>query len=276
VALPALLRCVAYGDIAHSVEVEREALVVLVQMGTLLLPRLVDMMRKSVDEAELVSDALESIGRVFWEHLHVDNPEISLILVQRLAQSPDEVMDFLLYVLGKPLKEWWEIAVLTISTIGYPKNAVAIPQLMWTASDPNVPGAREALDCLEAIEARAIALYFVAALFAPESDRRYPGWLNICSLLRCMDRRYLLPCGPALAHQIVVRGELKTWQVRNVLELLEEIGIDCAIYAMPALIEMIKQTKDTAITERTWHLMDSFPQEQLEPYSRVMASLRVR
>src|SRR5258708_38466633 len=66
-------------------------------------------------------------------------------LIHQLADASDEAVDVLVKALHPPGKARPALAIQAPHLIGYPKNELAIPELIYHIGDPNLPGGSEAV-----------------------------------------------------------------------------------------------------------------------------------
>jgi hypothetical protein len=175
-AIPTLVQCVAYNDLSDPTGPASWVLHMLIRLGTGFLPRLMALAEKDNDIEGFVYDALVNAWGLYWQSIEQGNTQLMETLVHELAQHPDDVLDFLVFVLARPLKEWWEEAVNVIIAIGYPRNSKALPQLIWVATDGNTPGSREAFDYLRSLDVAVMVPHLNAcvldSLVKPEETIR--------------------------------------------------------------------------------------------------------
>jgi hypothetical protein len=151
-------------------------------------------------------------------------------IVRRLAAQPDETIDAVIHILNSPKKKLWEIAVQVISTIGYPRNARAIPILIAHVGDQNSLAWQEAVEALIDIGIYVVVPYLIFELWdKPHHEYWGADVEGICSMLCVVDREYAVRCGPMITYilscDISPPGELDKGFL---LQVLEKIGNDCA------------------------------------------------
>ena len=196
-------------------------------------------------------------------------------LLETLANDPKGTLEALIAVLKdyfteKPLLP---LAVKAISKMGFPSNAAAIPALVELVSDQNVPGRREAIATLKAMDVAAVVPFFLEVLL--KRDDHDTGWSYAVDSIvgGLVSREWVEACGPALAYLL---GQ-HDYQPGNepdmdyLLSALEEIIPACS-YALPALLDVaLRGNQHTSRLAR--RLLFSFDKEALQPYERLIALL---
>lgn len=186
-----------------------------------------------------------------------------------LAGQADQ-LEGLISLLKHPLSRcYWEVALQVLQAIGYPANAKAVNIVLAFATESNAPGWAEAIHTLVEMDARDVIPLLVASLL----DRtRHQYWAyeieEVCQVLNIIDREYARACGPALAFLFSSQEEqLKDLDREAVITVLEKIGTECAAYALPALLDVLRSEEHSALRQRVESLLASFEPEQLALYA---------
>lgn len=99
----------------------------------------------------------ELINDLSW-----DKPkEVQLSALEKLEAIGDEETRYLIQGDGKYC---WENAVKVLHKIGYPRNRLAIPRLIWLLKDMNWPGVISAIETLQRIDIKTIIPFIEDAL----------------------------------------------------------------------------------------------------------------
>ena len=209
-------------------------------------------------------------------------------LIRQLASSPDpEVVDRVIQALekGPKLRQWIVIRVLQL--LGYPKNEPAIPELIYHLGDPNLPGWKEAVDILNAMEADVVLPYLIRALLDQEAfwqygEKRYPRWGSnvegVCYWLThaTVKKEYSRCCCPTVI-TLLSQAELLQGPGAPDVDLLLDVvekADDQEEYIIPTLIALAKKYRDDhLIGTHARMLLAAFKQEALAPYKLWAGSL---
>src|SRR5260370_2395820 len=162
-------------------------------------------------------------------------------LLETLANDSKGTLEALIAVLKdyfteKPLLP---LAVKAISKMGFPSNAAAIPALVELVSDQNVPGRREAIATLKAMDVAVVVPFFLEVLL--KRDDQDTGWSYAVDSIvgGLVSREWVVACGPALTYLLSQHD----YQPGNepdtdyLLSALEEIIPACS-YALPAIPDL--------------------------------------
>jgi hypothetical protein len=197
-------------------------------------------------------------------------------IIQELAGRPDETLDEAIDILAIAAKSRWSMAARLIRTIGYPRNAKAIPQLVAHVGDLNSPAFQESVQALREMGANIVVPHLINVLLENNPQNEY--WLDavagICSMLRSTEKTFATQCGAAIAFllsQKIPEGELDPWYL---LIVLEKIGPECATYALPALLQFVRNKGMSELGKQARELIASFDQGELEPYKYVLTDLQ--
>jgi hypothetical protein len=196
-------------------------------------------------------------------------------IIQELASRPDETLDETIRILKVAAKSRWGMAIKVIRAIGYPRNTKAIPQLIDQIGDLNSPAFQEAVQALNDMGVQVVVPHLIKVLGEKKPENGY--WLDsiagICSMLRSVDREYAVQCGPAIAYllsQKIPEKELDPWYL---LIVLEKIGSQCAIYALPSLIQLAREGETSETRKQARDLIMLFDPAEREPYKYLLADL---
>lgn len=203
---------------------------------------------------------------------HADIQERESV-IQKLASQPDKTLETAVDILNGPKKRLWKIAVQVIRSIGYPRNAPAIPTLFDQVGDRNSPAWREVVETLVDMGSRVVAPYMIYALLEKQSY-----WIDtitgICTMLTLVEINYARLCGPAVSY-LLSQGKLsdkfEELEQDYLLDVLEKLGPECAFYALPVLIQLVKKEGAGELSKQARKLIASFKQEDLEPYQFLIA-----
>ncbi len=87
--------------------------------------------------------------------------EVQLSAIERLGEIDDEHTPLLIQNDGK---NCWNNAVKVLQNIGYPRNRLAIPRLIWLLQDLNWPGVPAAFEVLKDINKSILVPHIENAL----------------------------------------------------------------------------------------------------------------
>jgi hypothetical protein len=201
-------------------------------------------------------------------------------IIGELASQPDETLDALLEVLKFPPKGRWPVAFQVIRVIGYPRNALAIPLLIDEISDPNSPSWNEAMQALVEMGPEIVIPYFIQTMLDGTSHRYWIDAIHgICQILniKSVGREYAVPCGPAISYllsQDDLSDAFEKLDPEYLLDVLEKIGPECGVYALPALRHVVNKEGMNKIGQQAWNLIASFDEQVREPYKLLLAALQ--
>lgn len=204
------------------------------------------------------------------------NEQKAEYIIQELVKSPDEAIKVLVNALREPDKIRQAIAIRVIRLIGYPKNESAIPSLVYHIGDPNLPGWGDAVNALTDMGLHVVIPYLIHALWNRDKNQYWGADVEgMCNMLLTVDRIYAVACGPTLVY-ILGWSDLppdKELDKSFLLDVLEKIGPDCAIYALPTLIDLVSREGTNVVGKQAQRLIQSFSKEALEPYKFLLASI---
>lgn len=197
-------------------------------------------------------------------------------IVRELASHPDDTLEAVIKVLNRPMKAHWRTAVQVIHTIGYPRNAKAIPTLIAHVGDQNSLAWDEAVQALVDMGAEAVVPYLIESLWE-KKDHQYWGAdvEGICSMLCLVDGAFAFQCGPIIVY-ILGQDILTAPDALDksfLLNVLEKIGAKCAEYALPTLVGLISKEASSPVAQQAIRLINSFDERMLGPYQMLLISL---
>lgn len=202
---------------------------------------------------------------------HADQ-ETQAQIIHDLASRPDEVFAVLYDTLDVPPRASWQAAIAVLQAIGSPRNHLAIPRLLEYIVDLNSPAARQARQALAEMGTEPVVPYLIERLL--DESRSGKVWFEaiagICSMLVDVERDFAALCGPTIASLLVRQISIGELDPGYLLDVLEKIGSDCATYALPALIQLVKTEGTSEIGQQARTLITSFEQEALAPYKYLL------
>lgn len=113
-----------------------------------------------------ISEIYKLVEDLSWEKPQ----EIQLNALEKLQSIDDEYTPYLIPEEGKYC---WENAVKVLYKIGYPRNRLAIPRLIWLLQDFNWPGVSSAIELLQKIDKNIILPYIEDALIKAHAQEDY-------------------------------------------------------------------------------------------------------
>jgi len=109
------------------------------------------------------NDIIKYIHDLDWSRpIEVQNNAINI-----LAKTDEEYISL---IFDKNLKSTWENVVKIAKRIGFPKNKVLLPELVWLLQDINWPGAAEAVKILSSIEKATVLPILENSLLMADAD----------------------------------------------------------------------------------------------------------
>jgi len=201
-------------------------------------------------------------------------------IIQELADNPEETLIETIAVLGMAAKPLWKLAIQVIRLIGYPRNAIAIPALIDQVADGNSPARNEAMQTLIEMGVEAVSPYFIQTMLERKSQKYWIDAIHgICTLLtlRTVGREYAVPCGPAITYllgQDELSDDFEKLDPEYLLDALEKIGPECAVYALPTLLQRANKEGASRVGQQTRNLLASFDKKAREPYKLLLAALQ--
>ena len=215
-------------------------------------------------------------------------------LIETLAQDPalaiDDVMKaaYTLYSRGP-----WQLAVRVVVEMGYPRNEQAIKRCIEHVSDDRrTLHTRLYVTILNEIGVETVTPYLIQAMLDTSiyHDPKYSNQgLSYPSSARFRDIEGIsisvLPsniefarrCGPTVAYLLarMIADPGLAGERSFMLAAFQKLGTECAVYALPALVGMVQQwgIEDEDAREAL-ELIQSFPQEVLEPYRYLLDFLQ--
>ncbi|MBA2284877.1 MAG: hypothetical protein H0W02_05300 [Ktedonobacteraceae bacterium] len=254
------------------------AVQVLAAIGLRILPPLVEMAREDED----IDDALDE---ALWAVSAYATHEVRQRVISELVSLAQDMLPVLIYVLQHGQKRLWGLAAEVVIAVGYPHNAEALPVLLkrfmddpifsYNEDDKTEGALYERL--AEALGPEVLVPYLMEILWeqwSPERNR----WTSVCIFLhqRAFGPEYSVPCGPAITFlfsQLPQRSQ-ELWG-HVLLRFLEKIGPDCASYALPTLLDLVRKDGTSDVAQRAHRLIASFDEQVLAPYAQVLAALQI-
>lgn len=129
--------------------------------------------------------------------------EIRENAMSKLIKLDDDQIPLLIQEYGKT---HWHNAVDVIKNIGYPRNIVAIPRLIWLLQDFNWPGVKTAMEMLEGIDTGIIIPHIEEALKKAANNGDFM-WIG--GIKRLVERLK------------IVKGDFSEKEVYDILELAD-------------------------------------------------------
>jgi hypothetical protein len=211
------------------------------------------MLKRRLDEAATSDQATES--RIIAE------------LAARLHETLSEIVDMRGQV-GKRLS----LLMRILRAIGYPANRSAIPWLI-ASTYPNGGAWQDTVLTIGDLSPQVVVPYLVQRLLGgnPYNTNRAHALEDICPLLYELDPAYAAGCGPTIAHLLAINAYAEDPSM--LLEVLEKVGPPCAIYAAPALLELLRREVSDEVRADALRLIATFENTALAPYQLILASL---
>lgn len=104
-------------------------------------------------------------------NLSWDLPEkVQLSSIKSLMEIDNEYIPLLIQ---DNKKNCWNNAVKVIDNMGYPRNKLALPRLIWLMQDMNWPGVPMAIEILKGIDKKVIIPSIEGALSKAAEDKDY-------------------------------------------------------------------------------------------------------
>ena len=198
-------------------------------------------------------------------------------IIQELASRPDETLDALIHAVTQLPKSRWSTGVRAIRAIGYPRNAKATEALVSHALNGNSPAHEHAVHALAEIEPRVVIRHLIRALLGFTQDNEF--WAedvdSICLILPDLGRQYAAPCGPALAYVLGVSHAAEEPNKTYLVNVLRLIGPSCAIYSLPALLDVVRMHGETQAGKLARDLIQTFDSNTLGTYTSLLGILGI-
>ncbi len=197
-------------------------------------------------------------------------------LIRQIISHPEEALTVAMRVRRSDRKIGVGLATEVIHAIGYPRNAPAIPLLVYRVADRNFVAWQEAVDALVEMGPDVVVPYLIQHMLV---RKPYLSWgsevESICEMLWLIeDRTYLLRCGPVITSILNIEDIPPEYLDKEfMLDALEAIGPECAVYALPTLIQFAQKEGTSEQGMKARRLISSFSQEDRAPYALVLASL---
>jgi hypothetical protein len=189
-------------------------------------------------------------------------------IIQELVSKPNETIDEVRKILQTNAKRWWRVAVQVIRAIGYPRNAVAIPELIEQISDKNSPAWEEAVQTLVEMGAEAVVPSLIQAMVDEGQTNKHwvPAMEDMCAMLSYVDQEFADLCSPVIIFLLGQHDLPESLDLSLLLNVLETIDTARIGYAIPTLIDLVKREGISQIGKQTRTLIASFSQRALDPY----------
>src|SRR6266446_4759682 len=208
-------------------------------------------------------------------------------LIHQLADASDEAVDVLVKALHQPGKARQALAIQALHLIGYPKNELAIPELIYHIGDPNLPGWSEAVETLTEMGPDVVVPHLVQALL--EKGPPYhtdvgnnQTWAydveGLCTMLsmKTIAGEYALRCCPAVHHLLsqadFTQATGASPDADMLLDVIEKAG-DQVAYVLPTLMALAKKQRESDVGKRAQKLISTFPEEVLAVYKLLLRPL---
>jgi hypothetical protein len=206
---------------------------------------------------------------------HASNAE-RLSIVRVVARSAGEHLEEIIsYAIG-PAKRLRQPAIEIIRQMGFPDNKDAIRALVANIGDPNSPSWELAGETLLEIEPNIVGMHIIEYMFDCCSHNAWADIDSICMWLASdsVDRVYAVDMGPFIVYALS-KDFYRNFPSDNLLAVLEKLGPECTIYALPILLELAYKCKEhhKSLGERVWNFIHLFGEKQLAPYARVISEL---
>lgn len=158
-----------------------------------------------------------------------------------------------------------------IQHIEYPQNVQILPWLVERI-DRNDPRWKELVATIASFSPDVIVPYLIGFLW-DRAQHPQRGWgydvESVCLLFLSLDSQYAARCGPLVAWLFTFKEDPRELDPSFLLDVLEHIGANCAIYALPCLLDYLERETDMELRRRTVQLIRSFDQAAVEPYRRI-------
>lgn len=196
-------------------------------------------------------------------------------IIRELTSHPDETLEAIIQILRHP-GALGKIAIEIVRTIGYPRNESAIPILLGHVKDKNSYIWEEAVQTLADIGPDVVVPYLIQSIWDRTSHVYWDDDVEgMCLMLTTLDRAYAVACGPTLVY-ILGRSDLppdRDLDKGFLLDVLEKIGPDNVIYALPTLIDLASREGTSDVGKQARRLIQSFSEEALEPYKFLLDAI---
>ncbi len=272
-ALPALLRIA--GDTTSPLQ--GEALHVMRAMGSAIFPDLVQRAQEDPMMDDLLYEALVAAWAFVFERGE-EKPHLQVHTIRHIidtfVQFPmEDTVPLLDYVLHHALKEWWDVALRIIGEMGYPRNMSFIPVVIEHAYSYNDPAQSDALQVIGTLGPEIMAPYFIERLWKNETSSSRTDMFELLLNPR-LGQEYVAPCGPLVVYRFSQFPPSEQKVVGKLfLRVLEKIGPECAIYALPTLLDLVRKEGTSDVAQRARRLIASFDEQVLAPYRVLIDSL---
>ncbi|HVB23493.1 MAG TPA: hypothetical protein VNG51_16260 [Ktedonobacteraceae bacterium] len=198
-------------------------------------------------------------------------------IIRELASHPDDILSMLIhYIQFGPKGGTERMAAEVIFAIGYPRNKSAISVLIDRIGDLNAPSRKEAIQALLAMDADVIVPSPIQTLW--DRGQHIPYWgeatNGICAMLadEKINRTFAVSCGPVIAY--LLSQEILTRDTdldfNYLLDVLKKIGKECAVYALPVLINLAQREEASELAMQARKRIASFDTTLSDLYTYVI------
>lgn len=221
----------------------------------------------------------EKIEALLEQAFHAE-PSQRIRILNKLADFPKETLRIAFKILQGTNRQLWQIAIQVIRTIGYPRNTEAALWMIARVEDKNYLAWEEAVQTLLEMGPNVVVPYLILEMLDAGRHQYWGEDLEgICIMLsmNTVEQEYAKQCGPALV-SLASRYDLfspEEFGREYALDVLEKIGPECATYALPMLIHLIRTEGDSNTCQQARHLIATFDQRIKEPYKLILASLEI-
>lgn len=215
-------------------------------------------------------------------------------LIHELAQAPFETLPVMIEILNTHPKRLWSTAAEVVRAIGYPANTTALGTLLDHVGDGNSPGREKAIAALVEMDMAVVGAAVIEFLldrrqytqyWRDSAQERGSGrgphtqyWVDavqgISSFLsQNAPSQLVVLCGPTVAYllcQPTLFGDEREIQTGILFSILARLGPSCGIYAMPVLLDLLKDEYMQDEREAIWYLIQACSEEVKAPYQHIL------
>ncbi len=252
---------------------QKEAFQALWQIGAwTVVPYILQTLEEDDTLDDLAFDLLSA--EEVWFFTEGNEAEYEGMIQELLAHAEDH-MATALYILQNALKGWWDAAMQIIRTIGYPRNAPAIPIVILHASDWNSLAQQTAFHVLQDLGPVVVAHYLIPILSGKQLGvgQWFYSIYALCLLLNDLGPSYSTLCAPTIIYMMRQNEFAQKVEIATGLTVLEKIGPDSVTYTLPTLIDLASREGTSEVGKQVWRLIQSFGKEALEPYKFLLETI---
>jgi HEAT repeat protein len=188
-------------------------------------------------------------------------------LIRQMVSFPDEIIPIAHEALHQPPLVRQEVAIEIFRELGYPANALIIPDLIIHLGDPNRLGWDAAVETLEKMGPDVVVPHLIQALLDPKKyEYSYADIEGLCFMLKQVDPEFARRCCPAINYLLSQRSLAECIDSDFLLDVIERAGSE-QTYVLPALFELQKITKRDDIAERIQCMIATFPSDTRANYA---------